>query len=423
AAGKKAPPPAAGAKAPPPAAPKADAPEKGLSNLASTIALDPSDAPPKSVEIDDLDWGADEDEAAAPPSPPPPKGKPLPPRPKAPPRPKPTPDPGPVAAADVDGEATLALGVMSPKASAEPDSSETEVTTMMALDSVLDEETNATVDVDEELLADADDPATEQDDDGDGPTARLGDFIPAAEATPPAAEATPAADLFGMAGSEDSSPSAPEAEPAAAKATPGASDAAAAAPDAAASPWKKPDAVEEEPTSKPLSWGAMILLTLLTAALVMAVGIWLTRRQMRITGPPPAAATASASSKSATSQSASATTKATPPTGTASAKATPSATATASATASASAAPAADDGRDGSALPPKMGYLKVNFTGPPGGAIYLRGKRLGAVAEKIETKCGFAFIRVGKEPGPQWLSAGVSVAIKCQAVTEVTVAK
>jgi hypothetical protein len=159
------------------------------------------------------------------------------------------------------------------------------------------------------------------------------------------------------------------------------------------------------------------LIALLTAVVVAAAGVWLARQQLTVAAPdpgepaePPATATVEA---------------------TAAPSVVPSATASAAASASASAsadsgalptasASASADGRDGSELPPSRGYLIVHFPTVPEGQVYLLGKKFGAPGQKLDVPCGRTFVRVGKAPGPSWLSTGVGLKVECQSVTEIT---
>ena len=50
----------------------------------------------------------------------------------------------------------------------------------------------------------------------------------------------------------------------------------------------------------------------------------------------------------------------------------------------------------------------------------LLGKKHGAPGEKLDVPCGRTFVRVGKAPGPSWLSAGTGLKVECQSVTEIT---
>jgi len=186
-----------------------------------------------------------------------------------------------------------------------------------------------------------------------------------------------------------------------------------------------------------------------TLVLVTTAGIWWTRSRLSVEAEPQetAAPSASATALSATSPAPGpepSRSTADPATaiasaaagGSAAASATPTVSATASAaatvSATASAAPTAastppeepakvdDEGGDGADLPSDAGLLRVSFAGPPEAQVYWRGKAVGAVGRKLKVPCGLAFVRVGKTPGPEWLSKGKSVAIKCQAVTDVT---
>jgi eukaryotic-like serine/threonine-protein kinase len=79
-----------------------------------------------------------------------------------------------------------------------------------------------------------------------------------------------------------------------------------------------------------------------------------------------------------------------------------------------------DDPRDGKELPANRGLLRVTFDAPPDAQVYLLGKPVGQVGQKIDVPCGRSFIRVGKMPGPMWLSQGQSVYIQCRLVTDVS---
>ena len=68
----------------------------------------------------------------------------------------------------------------------------------------------------------------------------------------------------------------------------------------------------------------------------------------------------------------------------------------------------------------QLGILIVRFTGSDGARVYRKGRDVGPVNGKIRLPCHQpAFVRVGKEPGPTWLSAGRTVQLACQAQTEV----
>ena len=67
-----------------------------------------------------------------------------------------------------------------------------------------------------------------------------------------------------------------------------------------------------------------------------------------------------------------------------------------------------------------MGLVRVTFPQAPDAKVYVYGKDYGAVGEKLQVPCGRSFLRVGKLPGPAWLSQGSSVLVQCRAVTEVT---
>lgn len=77
-------------------------------------------------------------------------------------------------------------------------------------------------------------------------------------------------------------------------------------------------------------------------------------------------------------------------------------------------------GEDGSKLPLNEGYLVVRFA--EAGEVYLTGIAAGQANQKLRTRCGLRYTRVGENPLGRWLSVGQTVDIKCQAVTDVTLA-
>lgn len=77
-------------------------------------------------------------------------------------------------------------------------------------------------------------------------------------------------------------------------------------------------------------------------------------------------------------------------------------------------------GEDGSKLPVNEGYLVVRFA--EAGEVYLTGIAAGQANQKLRTRCGLRYTRVGENPLGRWLSVGQTVDIKCQAVTDVTLA-
>jgi hypothetical protein len=124
------------------------------------------------------------------------------------------------------------------------------------------------------------------------------------------------------------------------------------------------------------------------------------------TEPPAAAASTTASSRPTTR-------RAPPSRAPAAASGAPSAAASASA--------AASDGKDGSDLPAREGYVIVHYPKDEGEVFFTITAR-GPVNEKLRVPCGTTFVRVGvtKPNGVAWLSEGRPVAIACQKVTEVT---
>jgi hypothetical protein len=165
-----------------------------------------------------------------------------------------------------------------------------------------------------------------------------------------------------------------------------------------------------------------------TAIVVMAVGVWWTRRQVSLADvapaePPTASARASASASARASERPDAAAEAPSPDPGASGAAAPAPSGSASVSASASAsgaAAAAEDPRDGKALPPNRGLLRVRFESAPDAQVFMPDKPVGAVGQKLDVPCGRSFVRVGRVPGPKWLSQGQSVYVQCRLVTDIT---
>jgi hypothetical protein len=86
---------------------------------------------------------------------------------------------------------------------------------------------------------------------------------------------------------------------------------------------------------------------------------------------------------------------------------------------SASSAPPTDDGRDGSELNWNQGYLLVDSSGSFD--VYATGVKLGSTNQKLLSRCGLRFVRLGENEPPRWKSAGQTVDVKCQAVTRVAI--
>ncbi len=277
-----------------------------------------------------------------------------------------------------------------------------------------------------------------------------------AKAAPPAAEPDYAAtialdqdvlDTAPMARDTGSGPGAPAAADSAPGDSPPPGKPADSEP-VAASPWGTGEQDGATPVAatgakrKRLSWGKLLLVVLLVAAVVLVVGIVIPRYFLNVeeSSPPKPSATSSTSTGAkppptvARTATAKPTAKPTAPitataaatatasaTASASATATTSATTSASATAESSATPPAGASVDAAKLPPNVGLLKVNFVGPSGGKVYLFAQSFGNVGVPLKVPCGGGkFVRVGRPPGPTWLSGGQSVFIKCQALTEVT---
>jgi hypothetical protein len=137
--------------------------------------------------------------------------------------------------------------------------------------------------------------------------------------------------------------------------------------------------------------------------------------------PPTASARASASASAMASERPDAAAEAPSPDPGASGAAAPAPSGSASVSASASAsAAAAEDPRDGKALPPNRGLLRVRFESAPDAQVFMPDKPVGAVGQKLDVPCGRSFVRVGRVPGPKWLSQGQSVYVQCRLVTDIT---
>jgi len=102
---------------------------------------------------------------------------------------------------------------------------------------------------------------------------------------------------------------------------------------------------------------------------------------------------------------------------------TPSVVSTASAAPVASSAPTASATVAPGPPPPGQGLLTVLF--PTEGYVYVSGKKAGPTNEPLLVTCGSKFLRVSSTVEgryPEWLSAGESVLIPCQATTQIEIA-
>jgi len=79
----------------------------------------------------------------------------------------------------------------------------------------------------------------------------------------------------------------------------------------------------------------------------------------------------------------------------------------------------AEDGDDGSQLPPKLGYLLVRSSAQDA-HVYVRGRPTGPVGEKLRVGCGLLPVRLGTNPLTKWLGPGIAVSVACQSLTSVT---
>lgn len=239
---------------------------------------------------------------------------------------------------------------------------------------------------------------------------RVASEAPAARSLPPAKASQPPSEAPGPLSTPPSEAPGPRSAP------PSEAPAPFSTPPSAlpeASPWNSPSSPPKP--AKKLSMGKAVLVTIVTAVLVMGVGIWWTRRGMDVdVGSDPPAGSAKPTSSAVRNLLA--------PSSTASAakSAAPSASASSSAAPSASALEVPPPGQegDGSELPTNLGYLKVNFNGEQGGEVYVHGKSYGPVGQLLRVPCDRpGYVRIGKMPGPRWLSQGKPVTIKCQATT------
>lgn len=209
------------------------------------------------------------------------------------------------------------------------------------------------------------------------------------------------------------------------------------------SPWGDSD--PSKATSSAVGWGKLLGMGLLTAVLVMGIGVALALHDSTVT-PPPADPGADLAGMAKADQApsavgqqpdpsaipsalgralpATADASATKTLASASAAPTPSASAgpgpSASASVASSAAVPPDDGQTGTDLPFTMGYLRVAHQGTPAAKVYLFGKDIGAVNKKLKVPCTRpAFVRVGVPGTPiKWVSRGRTVIFKCRALTE-----
>jgi hypothetical protein len=211
-------------------------------------------------------------------------------------------------------------------------------------------------------------------------------------------------------------------------------------------PELSPRVAEADTAARPLSTPAAIVISGLTAVIVMAGGVLIAERlgPPRSTEPlaPPPRPTVVLPAESA----APAVAPSAPPTivaaaATAAASAAPVAASAAPVAASAapvasSAAPialappavpatdaplAADAPRDPARLPERRGYLLVS--GPAGARVYIKGADVGGVNEALTVPCGLSFVRLGSplegKRYPTWIGAGVSAVIACRGETRV----
>ena len=73
-----------------------------------------------------------------------------------------------------------------------------------------------------------------------------------------------------------------------------------------------------------------------------------------------------------------------------------------------------------SELPPGVGFLTVTF--PANAKVYISGRYLGMANKPLQVRCGQWFVRLARPTDtriPDWVSAGKSVSVACQGVTQV----
>ena len=210
-------------------------------------------------------------------------------------------------------------------------------------------------------------------------------------------------------------------------------------------------AVEGTAVEKKTPWLLLVLVGILTAAAVMAVGIWVTQRGADVTPPPPSGATTTtrspsggASSRASESVSEPPKTASTaetsasePPTASApeTTSATDSASATDTATISASAVepptatssassepPPPPSGPEPGTIPAGKSLLRVTSQAEAGAKVTLEGVPVGVVNETLEVSCAKqrVWVRVLRQPGSQ-LVHSQPISLICQQLLEIKI--
>lgn len=70
---------------------------------------------------------------------------------------------------------------------------------------------------------------------------------------------------------------------------------------------------------------------------------------------------------------------------------------------------------------PRTGYGALRVTSARDATVYVTGVAVGPSNQRVEARCGRAFVRLGEPTrnGTRWLGEGRSVIVKCEALTEV----
>ena len=72
---------------------------------------------------------------------------------------------------------------------------------------------------------------------------------------------------------------------------------------------------------------------------------------------------------------------------------------------------------DGSALDPRKGHLIVDSEDTAD--VWVHGQKTGATNSQLTVTCGQRWVRLGRLPGPAWISPGQSALVKCQGTTRI----
>jgi hypothetical protein len=192
----------------------------------------------------------------------------------------------------------------------------------------------------------------------------------------------------------------------------------------------QPGASTERSAAKPLSTLGAIGVAGTTAAIVFAAGVYFVERGWTGTPAPPrtdaAAVAVNAAGTTARSATLAAPTQGAPgpasaPAASATAPertATPRSSDLAEASPPAAKAPAAPEK---TAAAPRKGYGALEVTSARKATVYVTGVAVGPSNQRVEARCGRAFVRLGEPTtnGTRWLGEGRTVAVRCDALTEV----